>query len=149
MKKTMKILSMLAIILITTGCFYNNVDQKIKEKDNKEKETMTMNVIIDNKKYIAEVENNETAQMFIKKLPQSFIMTELNGNEKYFYMEDSLPIDSSNPKQIVAGDIMLYGKDCLVIFYKSFVTNYSYTKIGHIDNLPDLGNKNISVTFEK
>lgn len=35
------------------------------------------------------------------------------------------------------------------IFYKSFETSYNYTKIGHIDNLPVLGNNNIIVIFEK
>jgi hypothetical protein len=43
---------------------------------------------------------------------------------------------------------MLYGNDCLVIFYKSFNTTYSYTKIGHIDDLPNLGNGSINVKFE-
>ena len=42
---------------------------------------------------------------------------------------------------------MIYGNDCLVIFYKSFTSSYSYTKIGHIDNLPDLGNDNVLVSF--
>ncbi|MBR6948703.1 MAG: hypothetical protein IKH54_00780 [Bacilli bacterium] len=37
----------------------------------------------------------------------------------------------------------------LIIFYKSFDTSYSYTKIGHINNLPDLGNENISIRIEK
>lgn len=36
-----------------------------------------------------------------------------------------------------------------IIFYKSFDTSYSYTKIGHIDNLDNLGSENIDVKFEK
>ena len=44
---------------------------------------------------------------------------------------------------------MLFGDNCLVIFYKSFDTSYSYTKIGHIDNIDDLGSSNIIAKFEK
>ena len=121
-----------------------------KNEVNKIMENVTnINVIINSKKYNATIENNETAKKFISRLPQEFSMKELNGNEKYIYMDNSLPTNSTNPKHIESGDIMLYGDDCLVIFYKSFDTKYSYTKIGHIDNLPDLGNDNVIVKFEK
>ena len=61
-------------------------------------------------------------------------MDELNGNEKYYYMTSSLPTNSKRVGNIETGDIMLYGSDCLVIFYESFNTPYSYTRIGKIDN---------------
>ena len=108
-----------------------------------------MNVIINNQKYKVTLENNDTIKEFLNLLPQEFTMDELNGNEKYVYMSDSLPTNATNPKHIIAGDIMLYGNNCIVIFYKSFDTNYSYTKIGHIDDLPDLGKGSITVQFEK
>ena len=95
------------------------------------------------------LEDNETVKAFINILPKEFNMSELNGNEKYIYLDSSLPVNDSNLKKVNAGDVMLYGDNCLVIFYKSFNTSYSYTKIGHIDNLPDLGNGSITVKIEK
>ncbi len=119
-------------------------------ENQKEQEKMkNISILINGKKYQVTMEDNETAQAFLNHLPQEFIMEELNENEKYIYMDFSLPTDSKNPKQIVAGDIMLYGNNCLVIFYQSFDTNYRYTKIGHIDDLPDLGRGNVTVQFEK
>lgn len=106
-------------------------------------------VSINDKKYIAQIYNNPSAQLFANKLPQTLNLKELNGNEKYGTLPYTLPSNSSNPKTINAGDIMLYGEDCLVIFYKSFNTNYSYTKIGYIEDLPHLGNGDISVRFER
>ena len=108
-----------------------------------------INVIINNQKYNATITDNETVKEFLNLLPQEFNMEELNQNEKYVYMNYTLPTNSTNPKHITAGDIMLYGNNCLVIFYKSFDTSYSYTKLGHINDLEDLGNGKITVKFEK
>lgn len=44
---------------------------------------------------------------------------------------------------------MLFGNNCLVIFYKTFYTSYSYTKIGHIENILDLGSDSVQVEFTK
>ena len=109
----------------------------------------SVKAVINGKDYTINLENNETANSFVNMLPKEFKMEELNGNEKYIYLDSSLPTNSSNPKHINSGDVMLYGDNCLVIFYKSFDTSYSYTKIGHIDNLPDLGSDSVSVKLEK
>ncbi|MBQ9023743.1 MAG: hypothetical protein IJ105_00810 [Bacilli bacterium] len=108
-----------------------------------------MKVIINEKEYSINLEDNNTVESFINMLPKEFNMNELNGNEKYIYLDKSLPTNSYNPKHINTGDVMLFKDNCLVIFYKSFDTSYSYTKIGHIDDLPDLGNDSILVRFEK
>lgn len=63
-------------------------------------------------------------------------MNELNGNEIYYYLDHDLLTNLSQPQNIEAGDIMLFGSSFLVIFYESFQTNYSYSRIGKISN-PD------------
>jgi hypothetical protein len=79
-------------------------------------------------------------------------MIELNGNEKYFDLPQSLPSNASNPVTIQNGDLMLYGANTLVLFYKTFSTSYSYTRLGRIDDVTGLvaalGSGNVSVTFE-
>ncbi len=115
---------------------------------NMNEEVKNIKAFINDNEYIINLEDNETAKKFIEFLPLELNMSELNGNEKYANLDKTLPENSANPGRINAGDMMLYGDDCLVIFYKSFDTTYSYTKIGHIDNLPDLGNENITVKFE-
>ncbi|GHV91931.1 hypothetical protein AGMMS50268_24340 [Spirochaetia bacterium] len=48
---------------------------------------------------------------------------------------------------------MLYSTNCIVLFYKTFSTNYSYIKIGYINNTKGLetalGRRNIEITFNK
>jgi len=131
-------------IINTNQVNYDNTTNIESEK----KLISDIKIIIDGKTYNAKIEENETAQSFVNMLPQEFNMNELNGNEKYFYLDNTLPTNSYNPKHIEAGDIMIYGNNCLVVFYKSFNTPYSYTKIGHIENLPDLGKENITIRFE-
>ncbi|MBE6835620.1 MAG: hypothetical protein E7515_05140 [Ruminococcaceae bacterium] len=106
---------------------------------------------INEKEFQFTPEENETANEFLKRLPLSLSMSELNGNEKYFYLENSLPSDEKSVALIQKGDIMLYGDNCIVVFYKTFPTTYKYTKIGHIDD-PDeldeaLGDGSVTVEF--
>ncbi len=112
---------------------------------------MSITVTINGRDFSATLYDNETSRAFKERLPLTLDMSELNGNEKYYYLPDSLPRNSSVPSGINAGDIMLYGDDCIVIFYESFSTSYSYTPIGKIDD-PDglaaaLGNMSVQVAF--
>ena len=154
MKKSIKVTLIILTILIGTIILVsfkmnNNINSKNENKSEDNSEMENINVIINNEKYMATIKINETTKEFLNLLPQEFNMQELNGNEKYIYLNYHLPTNSVNPKHINAGDIMLYGNNCLVIFYKSFDTSYSYTEIGHINNLPDLGSDYITVKFEK
>jgi hypothetical protein len=76
-------------------------------------------------------------------------MEDLNENEKYIYLQEKLPNSPKVPEKIEIWDIMLYWNNCIVIFYKSFTTTYSYTKIGHIKNMQDLWTESVKVQFSK
>ena len=108
-------------------------------------------IVAGGKTFLAELENNKTARAFRSKLPATFLMEELNGNEKYHYMNRTLPTNSKRPGTIKAGDLMLYGDDCLVLFYETFKSSYSYTKVGHIKNVKGLkealGKGDVKVSF--
>ncbi len=152
MKKKITYIFLIVIpLFMLTGCFNKEEDNTFSNVQNNSLNEVisSVKVLINGKEYMLSLENNETSQAFVAILPQEFNMEELNGNEKYVYLDKTFPSNSSNPGHIEKGDVMLYGSDCLVIFYKSFDTSYSYTKIGHIDNLPDLGKDNISVQFKK
>lgn len=78
------------------------------------------------------LEDNPTARAFVQLLPLTLDMPDLNGNEKHAHLPRSLPTNAVQPGTIRAGDVMLYGNDTLVVFYETFRSNYSYTRIGRI-----------------
>jgi len=113
---------------------------------------MHIHVIVGGRTFAATLADNETSEAFVALLPLSVTMNELNGNEKYHYLSSSLPTNSYAPGTIQAGDLMLYGNNCIVLFYETFSSAYSYTRIGSIDNpsglASALGSGNVTVRFE-
>ncbi len=87
----------------------------------------------------------------LELLPLTITMNELNGKEKYYYLTHSLSTDSQAMATVAAGDLMLYGSDCLVLFYETFATSYNYTPLGHIEDTAGLGaalgGGNVAVTL--
>lgn len=129
----------------------NNPKPEQPVDNDQEDNAMNLEITVNGHTFSAELYENDTAKAFQERLPLTLDMSELNGNEKYYYLSDSLPTNSSRPSGIHTGDIMLYGSDCLVIFYESFSTSYSYTPIGKIND-PDglaeaLGSGSVQVTF--
>lgn len=102
--------------------------------------------------FTATLLDNSSAKAFKEMLPVTMNMIELNNNEKYYNLPNRLPTNSSNPGTVKNGDLMLYGSNTLVLFYKTFSTSYSYTKLGSIDDVAGLeaalGSGNVTVTFE-
>jgi hypothetical protein len=111
----------------------------------------TVEVQIGSKIFSAKLFDNPSSQALVARLPMAITMSELNENEKFYNLPDRLPTNSQHVGSINTGDLMLYGSDCLVLFYKRFNTSYSYTRLGYIEDASGLANAlgrdSIQVTF--
>jgi len=87
---------------------------------------------IGTQRFAVALEDNPTAQAFVQLLPATLEMAELNGNEKHARLPRSLPTNAVRPGTIRSGDVLLYGDDTLVVFYETFRSSYSYTRIGRL-----------------
>lgn len=143
-------LSVVFLILLFLQSFMGMYANEIKQEE--ENMSDKIKITIDSKVFIATLDENDTVKELKKMLPLTLNMNELNGNEKYFNFSHNLPTNSSKPKTIHSGDLMIWGSNTLVLFYKTFSTPYSYTKIGHIDDLNGLeealGLGNVIIIFE-
>ena len=156
------------MILSVTAC--GNQSEQIEvqageqqTKDKKNKELLTnenlnteqgenqMIVTVNGQEFQVELYENDTVSALKEKLPMTLSMDELHGNEKYHYLDESLPVNTENIGLIQSGDVMLYGSDCLVVFFENFNTSYDYTRIGHITNEKAfeaaLGSGTVEITF--
>lgn len=110
-----------------------------------------LQITVNGQSFHGELYDNETAKAFASMLPMTLSMQELNENEKYHYFDSSFPANPSRPSGIHTGNLMLYGNNCLVLFYEDFATSYSYTPIGRLDDPAGLkralGAGDVRVTF--
>jgi hypothetical protein len=95
--------------------------------------------------------DDAAARAFVAQLPLTLDMSELNGNEKHVDLPEALPANASRPGTIRNGDLMLYGRNTLVVFYATFDSPYSYTRLGRVDDPADLpqalGGRGVRVVF--
>ena len=88
------------MLLLVSGCsnkstFNEDVNSSIK--NDKEEDKMnnldeiekTMSIKIGDEKYNVILEDNETTKKLLQMLPLTLPMEELNGNEKYYYFNES------------------------------------------------------------
>lgn len=171
MKKTKRLISLIWIIFIAlslTACNKNCTDKNQRKENNSpsvsenlayennkknNKELIPVDIFINNNTFSAKLYTSDSTEELINQFPMTINMSEMNGNEKYYYMSSSLTQDEEDIKNIKSGDIMLYGPDCIVIFYKDFETSYKYTKLGYIEDKLKLSeilknNNEVKITFK-
>lgn len=149
------LLPLLLVFLNTMACKQDDINaQDSTSTVNNPNEIMNnrLKIRVGSSTFTATLLNNASVAAFKKQLPLKLAMTELNGNEKYAQLPIALPTNAANPGTIQTGDLLLYGSNTLVIFYETFRTSYTYTKLGRIDNpaglAAALGAGNVTVTFE-
>ena len=140
-------------LIMTLTLAFSTGPYALAQHDSQSDKSMAQHITIrvGDEAFAATLSDTPTAAAFVKLLPLSITMTELNGNEKFARLSTKVPVQASTPASIRTGDLMLYGSNTLVLFYKSFRTTYSYTVIGRIDEPAGLevalGAGDIAVVF--
>lgn len=145
------IIFLIIIMGIILGVFLLNKEY-LESIDLPQAGASKMKIVINDMEFTASFYDNDAVDELMPLLPLTLNMKDLNSNEKYYYFDRAF---STNPKRagkIEAGDIMLFSNDCFVIFYETFLSNYSYTKIAKIDNPTGLkkavGSDDVTVTLK-
>ena len=93
---------------------------------------------VGDRRFAITLTDDAAARAFAARLPLTLDMRELDGNEKHADLPDTLPANPSRPGTIRNGDLMLYGTNTVVVFYATFTSSYSYTRLGRVDDPADL-----------
>lgn len=119
----------------------------------KKSDESRMWITIGERRFVITLAENEAARKLAAMLPLKLDMEELNGNEKKKELPDALPTNESQPGTIRNGDLLLWGSRTVVIFYQTFDSTYSYTRLGRVDDptglAQALGRGDVQVTFSR
>lgn len=150
-KIVLLVCAMMLISALLAGCAAGQADHKEKETSSRETTAalqesggqaediaMSLEIRVGDESFTAVLEDNDSVKALVGRLPMTMEMEEMNGNEKFCYLQEALPAAAENIGQIRSGDLMLFGDDCLVLFYEDFHTSYNYTRLGHIKDVSGL-----------
>ena len=116
-------------------------------------EEVRMFMTVGERRFAITLADTDAARAFVAQLPLTLDMAELNGNEKHADLALPLPTEPVRPVTIHEGGLMLYGSNTVVVFYETFRSSYSYTRLGRVDDPSDLsqvlGRRSVRVVFTK
>jgi hypothetical protein len=119
----------------------------------KKSEDSRMWMTVGERRFAITLADTRAARAFAAMLPLTLDMEELNGNEKKKDLPNALPTDTYQPGTIRNGDLMLWGSRTVVIFYLTFDSAYSYTRLGRVDDpaglAQALGRRDVRVIFSR
>lgn len=111
----------------------------------------SMWMTVGERRFAVTLANSDAARALAARIPLTLEMIELNGNEKHADLPHSLPTSASKPGILQNGDLMLYGNNTVVIFYRRFRSSYAYTRLGRVDEPGELaealGRGSVRVVF--
>lgn len=131
-----KILFILLCIMLV-GCQKETTittQEKLEQPIVQEEIMQTISIQINDQVFHMKLYNNDASKTLIENLPMQIQMDDLNGNEKYNYTDIAFPTKTESVDFIKTGDLMLYGNNCLVLFYQDFPTSFSYTRLGYLED---------------
>ena len=97
-----------------------------------------VNIIVNDIKFRATLEENSTVDAFIKLLPLRLEMNKYRDKEVYYYLRKVLPTNNISRDTLDNGTLYLSKDNCLTLVYETYSTNEEYTPLGKIDDPTDL-----------
>ncbi len=97
--------------------------------------------------------DNACGRMLYSALPKTLYLTDQNYNTKIGVDPEGIyyPMEEYKPKNLLAGDFMLFGNSRYELSYEDHTSGYAYTRLGRIMNPTGLkqalGNGPVSVTI--
>lgn len=93
-----------------------------------------INIQVGSRTFTATLADNPAVTALLPLLPLTLEMADFNRNEKTGQLPQKLPTQIYSPGTIHLGDILLWRDNTFVIFYETFTSPYSYTRLGKIDD---------------
>ena len=114
---------------------------------------MSVEVVVNNKSFTLDLDDNKTAQSFLELLPIELATDDVNCNEKFCLIAN--PITSQPKKfcQLESGALLLFQTHALTFIYEDCESCYRFSKIGQIRNLEgfkeSMSGKHVLISFEE